>query len=184
MKRLLIALGVVAVTLGGALAFMDGLSLRHELEYRDPHLTLGEPLSVSVQNVRQSGWGGALLESSTYGPPFDLYVFGTLPPDTPATSVALSGLRVTSDDGTTLLTVPFAPLPLADGETLRAGVTSANRTYSYEARAFTSATPPSITVSLELVFATSAEPRHQAITKQFHLNRIRRLSLGSHDWHF
>ena len=184
MKRILLVLGILLATATGIIVFMDGLSFRRELEYRDPGLVLGQPVSVNIQNVRQSGWGGSLLEGSAYGPPFDFILFGTLPQGTAVRSVVLKDLRVTAADGATLLSVPSAVLPLADGETLRAGVTTPNRAYSYEAPAFTSATPSSLTVSLELLFQTDEAPEHIAFTKRFHLRRVRRISLGSHDWHF
>ena len=184
MKRFLVVLGILLATAGAVIVFMDGLSFRRELEYRDPALALGQPVSVNIQNVRQSGWGGSLLEGSAYGPPFDFVLFGTLPQGTAVRSVVLKDLRVIAAGGATFLSVRSAVLPLADGETLRAGVTTSNRAYSYEARAFTSATPSSLTVSLELLFQADAAPEHMALTKHFYLRPIRRISLGSHDWHF
>ena len=184
MTRILVVFGTLLAVAGGVIVFMDGLSFRRELEYRDPDLALGQAISVNIQNVRQSGWGGSLLEGSAYGPPFDLVLFGTLPQGTAVRSVLLKNLQVTAPDGATLLSAPSATLPLADGDTLRAGVSTPNRTYSYEALAFTAATPSSITVSLELLFQTDAAPERVVVTKHYHLRRIRRISLGGHDWHF
>ena len=175
MKRFLTGLAIVSIIIVASLAAMDGLSIRHEVEYLDPLSATDDALVVNIQNVRQSGWGGSLIESSSFGPPFDLYVVGILPPDSSATSVELRALYVTSAEGETLLAVPSVSRPVGDGETYQAGGVTPNRTYAYQAQAFTSETPSSLTVSLELVFDSPAGTTHQTLKRQLQLNRFRRI---------
>jgi hypothetical protein len=80
------------------------------------------------------------------------------------------------------LPLPSAALPLQDGQTMQAGVVSANRTYLFESHAFTLATPASIAVSCQLVLHKSEAPKEVSVHKEFHLKRVRRLSLRALDW--
>jgi len=165
-----------------ALFVAGGLSYQRELGYVDPGFTFDELLSINIQNTRLGGWGNPdFLGFSSYGPPFDLFISGSLPTHTTFTSVELVNLVVTAE-GRLLLSVPRAVLQLEDQRVIRGGVESQAKGFGYSSHSFASLTPPSITVSGTMVFTPSAGSQPFAFKKVFIFNLVRRVSLGSRTW--
>jgi hypothetical protein len=182
-RRLLIASLCFFLLLCIVLLTMGGLNYRSEVEYVDPSRSLVELPSINVQNVRLAEWDAVLARSSTYGPPFDLYIAGTLPDSASASSVELTDLVIEAPSQH-LLSIPTDRAPVQDTLTISGGVKRRTKGFLFSHLAYSADTPAQITVAGKstILFSEGSETRE--FRKLFYLNRVRRVSLGTYAWNF
>ena len=98
-RRVFFAGGAVGVSLVIALVIAGGLTFKREIDYVECERFAVPFASVHIQNSpKGSGWGNpAFLAYSSYGPPYDLLMYGTLAEGDAATSFQLNDLVVEAD---------------------------------------------------------------------------------------
>lgn len=182
MKRLLLIGTALCILVALGILAADGLSYKVETEYVETEPEAAAPVSVHLQNTRISGWGSpSFVSSSTYGPPFDLWITGSLPERTSVESVELANLLV-EVDGARLVTVPHADLRLEEVSELHGSSATPSKEFSFESRSFTSTTPPLLRVSGTVVLIAPAGREEHSFRRVFHVRRERVLSLGDWTW--
>jgi hypothetical protein len=153
-------------------------------------------------------WGNpSFLELSSYGPPYDLLIVGTLgaPGTTPAGAAAAAagaaGARgaagdgpapdwleitdlVVEADGAAVLSLPRVVVPVEAAEVPAAGGKRSARSYVFRARAFTSATPARLRVAGTLAALAAGREKGQRFAHVFEARRTRRVALGRWTWSF
>jgi hypothetical protein len=185
-RRVFLAGGAVGVSLVIAMVLAGGLSFRREIDYVECERFSIPLATVHIQSSpNASAWGNpAFLGFSSYGPPYDLLIVGTLADGEDARAFELTDLVVEAD-GTTELSVPRVPVVVEDLMVRQAGTKRAARGFFYRARAVTSSTPTRLRVTGTLTpggGAAGAKPQH--FSHVFEARRSRRLMLGRWSWAF
>jgi hypothetical protein len=183
MRRVFLAGGAVGVLLVVGLALAGGLSFRREIDYVECERFSIPFASVLIQSSPVGiGWGNpAFLGFSSYGPPYDLFIVGTLPEGVAADSFALTDLVVEAD-GAREVSVPRAVVEVEDMVVRQNGAKRPGRGFLYTARAVTSATPARLRVAGTLTPIAPAGAKAQRFAHVFEARRTRRLMLGPWSW--
>jgi hypothetical protein len=184
-RRVFLAGGAVGISLVIALVVAGGLTFKREIDYVECERFAVPFASVHIQNSpKGSGWGNpAFLAFSSYGPPYDLLMYGTLADGNAATSFRLSNLVVEAD-GATEVKLPPVDVDVEDLLVRQDGVRRPARGFLYRRRAITSATPSRLRVTgtLTEVGPIAGTPEH--FTYVFEAHHARRLTLGRWSWSF
>lgn len=183
-KRLLLIATALCLLLALGILAEDGLTYKVETEYVETEPAVAAPVSVLIQNRRISGWGSpSFVSSSTYGPPFDLWITGSLPDQTHLESAELTNVLVEAD-GARLVSVPHVTLRLEEVSELHGSSVSAtpSKELSFESRSFLSATPPLVSVSGTVILISPAGREEHPFRRVFHARHERVLSLGDWKW--
>ena len=184
-RRVFLAGGAVGVSLVIALVIAGGLSFKREIHYVECERFAVPFASVHIQNSpKGSGWGTpAFLAYSSYGPPYDLLMYGTLADDDAATSFQLSDLVVEAD-GAPEVKLPPVDVAVEDLLVRQDGVRRPARGFLYRQRAITSATPTRLRVTGKLTEIAPIAGKPQHFTYVFEAHRASRLTLGRWSWSF
>jgi hypothetical protein len=184
-RRVFLAGGAVGISLVIALVVAGGLTFKREIDYVECERFAVPFATVHIQNSpKGSGWGNpAFLAFSSYGPPYDLLMYGTMADGDGATSFRLSNLVVEAD-GATEVMLPPVDVDVEDLLVRQDGVRRPARGFLYRRRAITSATPTRLRVTgtLTEVGPVAGKPEH--FTYVFEARHASRLTLGRWSWSF
>lgn len=184
-RRVFLAGGAVGISLVIALVVAGGLTFKREIDYVECERFAVPFATVHIQNSpKGSGWGNpAFLAFSSYGPPYDLLMYGTLADGDGATAFRLSNLVVEAD-GATEVKLPPVDVEVEDLMVRQEGVRRPARGFLYRRRAITSATPTRLRVTgtLTEVGPVAGNPEH--FTYVFEAHHASRLTLGRWSWSF
>jgi hypothetical protein len=184
-RRVFLAGGAVGVSLVIALVIAGGLSFKREIDYVECERFAVPFASVHIQNSpKGAGWGNpAFLAYSSYGPPYDLLMYGTLAEGDAATSFQLNDLVVEAD-GAPQVKVPSVDVAVEDLVVRQDGVRRPARGFLFRQRAITSATPTRLRVTGTLTEVAPVPGKPQHFTYVFEAHRASRLTLGRWSWSF
>jgi hypothetical protein len=184
-RRVFLAGGAVGVSLVIALVIAGGLGFKREIDYVECERFAVPFASVHIQNSpKGSGWGNpAFLAYSSYGPPYDLLMYGTLAEGDAATSFQLNDL-VVETDGSPAVKLPPVDVAVEDLVVRQDGVRRPARGFLYRQRAITSATPTRLRVTGTLTEVAPIAGKPQHFTYVFEAHRVSRLTLGRWSWSF
>jgi hypothetical protein len=184
-RRVFLAGGAVGVSLVIALVLVGGLTFKREIDYVECERFAVPFATVHVQSSpKGSGWGNrAFLANSSYGPPYDLLMYGTLPDGDAATSFQLSELAVEAD-GAADVKLPPVAVGVEDLFVRQDGVRRPARGFLYRQRAISSATPSRLRVTGTLTEIAPFAGKPQHFTHLFEAHRASRLTLGRWSWSF
>jgi hypothetical protein len=199
-RRVFLAGGGAGIALMIALVMAGGLSFKREVDYVECERFAVPSATVRIQSSPVGpAWGHPrFLELSSYGPPYDLLILGTLDgpdaarapgaPGSSATGAAPDSLEITDltveADGAAVLSLPRVVVPVESLEVRAGGGKRSAKGFVFTARAFTSATPARLRVAGTL--AAPARGRDQVVrfAHVFEARRSRRLALGHWTWNF
>ena len=200
MRRVFLAGGAVGIALMIALVMAGGLSFKREVDYVECERFAVPTATVHIQSSPVGpAWGNpSFLELSSYGPPYDLLIMGTLepprPPGGPEAADAHGGGGapdsfeitdlVVEADGAAVLSLPRVVVPLEAMKVHAAGVERSAKGFVFRARAFTSATPARLRVAGTLAALAAGREQGQRFAHVFEARRTRRLALGRWTWSF
>lgn len=184
-RRVFLAGGLVGVSLVIALVLMGGVSFKREIDYVECERFAVPFASVHIRSSpKGSGWGNpAFLAYASYGPPYDLLMYGTLPDGDAATSFQLGELVVEAD-GATEVKLPPVDIAVEDLFVRQDGVRRPARGFLYRQRAITSATPSRLRVTGTLTELAPIASKPQHFTHVFEAHHVSRLTLGRRSWSF
>ena len=162
-----------------------GLTFKREIDYVECERFAVPFASVHIQNSpKGAGWGNpAFLAYSSYGPPYDLLMYGTLADGDAATSFELTDLVVEAD-GAPQVKVPPVDVAVEDLMVRQDGVRRPARGFLFRQRAITSATPTRLRVTGTLTEVAPVPGKPQRFTYVFEAHRASRLTLGRWSWSF
>jgi len=187
-KRVFLAGGAVGIALMIALVAAGGLSYKREVDYVECERFAVPSTIVRIESSPIGpAWGHPrFIEVSSYGPPYDLSITGTLEAAAIPDSYEITDLIVEAD-GTALLSLPRVPvrvqsLPVDAGGGSKRSV----KGFLYSVPAFTSATPARLRVAGTLPPLSPAAGRDQGqrFAHVFEARHTRRLTLGRWSWTF
>jgi hypothetical protein len=184
-RRVFLAGGAVGVSLVIALVVVGGLSLKRAIDYVECERFAVPSATVHIQSSpKGSGWGNpAFLSFSSYGPPYDLLMYGTLADSDAATAFQLSDLVVEAD-GATEVKLPPVDVAVEDLVVRQDGARRPARGFLYRQRAIISATPARLRVTGTLTQIAPVAGKPQHFTHVFEAHHDSRLTLGRWSWSF
>lgn len=209
MRRVFLAGGAVGIALMIALVIAGGLSFKREVDYVECERFAIPSATVRIQSSPVGpAWGNSrFLELSSYGPPYDLLIIGTLgtpgtlvPPGPPGAPAAPGAHGAGADgpapdwfeitdlvveaDGAAVLSLPRVVVPVEAMEVHAASGKRSARSFVFRARAFTSATPARLRVAGTLAALAAGREKGQRFAHVFEARRTRRVALGRWTWSF
>ncbi len=184
-RRVFLAGGAVGVSLVIALVLAGGLTFKREIDYVECERFAVPFATVHIQSSpKGAGWGNpAFLAFASYGPPYDLLIYGTLPEGDGSTAFRLRDLVVEAD-GATEVKLPPVDVAVEDLVVRQDGVRRPARGFLYRQRAITSATPTRLRVSATLAEIAPLAGKPQHFTHVFEARHASRLTLGRWSWSF
>jgi hypothetical protein len=198
--RVFLAGGAVGIALMIALVAAGGLSVKREVDYVECERFAVPSAIVRIESSPIGpAWGHPrFIEVSSYGPPYDLSITGTLEaaagagaPDGAGAGAIPDTYQITDliveADGAALLSLPRVPVRVQSVPVDTGGGSQRSvKGFVYSVPAFTSATPARLRVAGTLPSLAPAAGRDQGqrFAHVFEARHTRRLTLGRWTWSF
>ena len=181
--RILFFLAPTLVALIVGLRVLGGIGIVQETELvGEPEALKGLP-TVHIQNTANSQWGSLeVLGVSSFGPPYELFISGTLPLDTPVTRVQLQGVRI-DVDGVLVKSLGREEVTLSDISVNRLESKTLAKGFTFSTNAATDIALKTIRVSGELVLDSATGNKRIAFNHLFTRRARTNLHIGSRRWY-
>lgn len=180
---------VINLTIGSVVLVVFGLlvagGIRYQVEVEfTPDSNTGETLpDVHIQNTRVAGWGNLdILGFSSYGPPFDVFVSGSIPQTANATSASVIDMRIEAD-GKQIFFGERADLDFGESVVSTINFRKKAKGFGFSPVASLPNIPLKFRIFGQLVLRSSNGDEVLPFERSFSLHSTRRFSIGTWSWH-